>query len=287
MQNLENHIENLLKKHDFVVIPGFGGFVVSEDPAKYKDGYLYPPTRTIGYNPELTYNDGLLAQEIAKTNSISISQANQLIAEKADKLNNSIKTFKHLSFGTLGVFHYKEDKIYFDPAPSNKLLKSSYGLQTFYFPEIKNNTISLTEKIEEKKETAKRYSFNYVAACAAVILLLLLIPANINKKQIVYRAALIPITPLEEVVIKPQIEEEVVCTPYHAVIGSFNSQKKALKFLEELPEELSHCKIVYSDQRFRIIADSYQTEDLGNIGIEEIAKKFPQFRDVWLLEYNP
>jgi hypothetical protein len=44
---------------------------------------------------------------------------------------------------------------------------------------------------------------------------------------------------------------------------------------------------VYSDNRFRIIADSYETEDLGNIGLQEIAKKYPQFKDAWLLEYNP
>lgn len=291
MQNLENHIENLLKQHDFVVIPGFGGFVASEESAKVESGYLYPPTRCIGYNPELTYNDGLLAQEIAKVEGISFSQANDYIKEKVEKLNYTLKTFKHFSFGNIGAFYFNQDKVYFEPNKTNNLLRSSFGLQTFYFPEIHNNVVTLTPKVEsnttaEVKESNKR-SFNYVAACVAVILLLLFIPINFNQKQVLYRATFIPITALEEVVVKPEAEEEIICTPYHAVIGSFNSQNKAIKFLSELPKELSNSEIVYSDNRFRIIAESYETEEIGNIGIQKIAKSHPQFRDVWLLEYNP
>lgn len=288
MQKLENHIENLLRKHDFVIIPAFGGFVASEESAQMQDGYLLPPSRTIGFNPELTYNDGLLAQEIAKAEGMGLIEANNYIAEKVEKLNTTLKTFKHLSFANIGTFHLNGEKASFEPAPTNNLLKSSFGLQAFYFPEIHSNTISLTEKVKaEKQENKANRTFNYAVACVAAILLLLLIPVNFNQKQVVYRATFVPITALEEVIITPEVEEEVVCTPYHAVIGSFNTQAKALKFLSELPNELKDSKIVYSDHRFRIIADSYETEDLGNLGLQKIAKKHPQFRDVWLLNYNP
>ena len=288
MQKLENHIENLLREHDFVIIPAFGGFVASEESAQMENGYLLPPSRTIGFNPELTYNDGLLVQEIAKAEGLSLIEANNYIAEKVEKLNTTLKTFKHLSFANIGTFHLNGEKVSFEPAQTNNLLKSSYGLQTFYFPEVSSNTISLTEKVKlEEKEIKTTRAFNYAVACVAAILLLLLIPINFNQKQVVYRATFVPITALDEIVITPEVEEEVICTPFHAVIGSFNTQAKALKFLNNLPKELSNSKIVYSDNRFRIIADSYETEDLGNLGIQQIAKKYPQFRDVWLLTYNP
>lgn len=290
MQKLENHIENLLRKHDFVIIPAFGGFVASEESAQMQDGYLLPPSRTIGFNPELTYNDGLLAQEIAKAEGISIIEANNYVAEKVEKLNITLKTFKHLSFANIGTFHLNGEKVSFEPAQTNNLLRSSFGLQAFYFPEIHSNTISLTERVkteEHVKQAKVVRSFNYVAACVAAILLFLLIPVNFNQKQVVYRATFVPITALEEVVITPEIEEEIICTPFHAVIGSFNTQAKALKFINSLPKGLKDSKIVYSDNRFRIIADSYETEDLGNLGLQKIAKKYPQFRDVWLLTYNP
>lgn len=290
MQKLENHIENLLREHDFVIIPAFGGFVASENSAQMENGYLLPPSRTIGFNPELTYNDGLLAQEIAKTEGLSLIEANNYLAEKVEKLNTTLKTFKHLSFASIGTFHLNGEKVNFEPAQTNKLLKSSFGLQAFYFPELTSNTITLSEKVKtdaKTKEAKAVRRFNYVAACVAAILLLLLIPVNFNQKQVVYRATFVPITALEEVVVTPEVEEEVICTPYHAVIGSFNTQAKALKFLSELPKGLKNSKIVYSDHRFRIIADSYETEDLGNLGLQQIAKKYPQFRDVWLLNYNP
>ena len=290
MQKLENHIENLLRKHDFVIIPAFGGFVASEESAQMQNGYLLPPCKTIGFNPDLTYNDGLLAQEIAKTEGMSLIEANNYIAEKVEKLNTTLKNFKHLSFSSIGTFHLNGEKVSFEPTQTNNLLKSSFGLQAFYFPEITSNAVSLSEKVKAKEQVKQAKvvrSFNYVAACVAAILLLLFIPVNFNQKQVVYRATFVPITALEEVVITPEVEEEIVCTPYHVVIGSFNTQAKALKFLSNLPKGLKDSKIVYSDNRFRIITDSYETEDLGNLGIQQIAKKYPQFKDAWLLNYNP
>jgi nucleoid DNA-binding protein len=290
MQKLENHIENLLRKHDFVLVPAFGGFVASEKSAQMENGYLLPPTRTVGFNPDLNYNDGLLAQEVAKAEGISLVEANNFIAEKVEKLNTTLKTFKHLSFANIGTFHLNGEKVCFEPHKTNDLLIDSFGLQSFYFPEIVTNTISLAEKVraeKEERQTKATRGFNYAVACMAAILLLLLIPINFNQKQVVYRATFVPIQALEEVVVTPEVEEEIICTPYHAVIGSFNSQAKAIKFLSELPKELSNSKIVYSDNRFRIITDSYETEEIGEIEIEKFAKKYPQFKDVWLLEYNP
>lgn len=290
MQKLENHIENLLRKHDFVLVPAFGGFVASEKSAQMENGYLLPPTRTVGFNPDLNYNDGLLAQEVAKAEGISLVEANNFIAEKVEKLNTTLKTFKHLSFANIGTFHLNGEKVCFEPHKTNDLLIDSFGLQSFYFPEIVTNTISLAEKVraeKEERQTKATRGFNYAVACVAAILLLLLVPINFNQKQVVYRATFVPIQALEEVVVTPEVEEEIICTPYHAVIGSFNSQAKAIKFLSELPKELSNSKIVYSDNRFRIITDSYETEEIGEIEIEKFAKKYPQFKDVWLLEYNP
>ena len=274
MQKLENHIENLLRKHDFVIIPAFGGFVASEKSAQMENGYLLPPTRTVGFNPDLNYNDGLLAQEVAKGEGISLKEANAYIKESVEKLNNTLVNFKHLSFANIGIFQFNNDKVSFEPYKTNDLLIDSFGLQSFYFPEIVTNTISLSEKVREEKVRAEKEErqakatkgFNYAIACVAAILLLLLVPLNFNQKQVVYRATFVPIQALDEVVITPDIEEEI---------------------LSNLPKELSDSKIVYSDNRFRIITDSYETEEIGEIEIQKFAKKYPQFKDVWLLEYNP
>ena len=69
MIELARHIEILLLENDCVIIPDFGGFIAHYQPARYiKEENLYlPPVRTIGFNPQLTINDGLLAQSYMHT----------------------------------------------------------------------------------------------------------------------------------------------------------------------------------------------------------------------------
>ena len=64
MIELAQHIETLLLENDCVIVPGFGGFVAHYSPAtRVKEENIFlPPTRTIGFNPQLKLNDGVLVQ---------------------------------------------------------------------------------------------------------------------------------------------------------------------------------------------------------------------------------
>ena len=64
MIELAKHIEYLLLENDCVVIPSLGGFIAHYQPAHYEEseGIFLPPIRSIGFNPQLTMNDGLLVQ---------------------------------------------------------------------------------------------------------------------------------------------------------------------------------------------------------------------------------
>ena len=68
--------------YDCVIIPGFGGFVCNERPAWYDDDKeeMVPPSRDVLFNPNLTHNDGLLAQEIIRSTGLSYSEAMKLAA---------------------------------------------------------------------------------------------------------------------------------------------------------------------------------------------------------------
>ena len=62
MIELSRHIEMLLLENDCVVVPDFGGFIAHYQPARYveEEGIFLPPLRTVGFNPQLTMNDGML-----------------------------------------------------------------------------------------------------------------------------------------------------------------------------------------------------------------------------------
>lgn len=59
MIELAQHIEALLLENDCVIVPGFGGFVAHYAPATHvkEENLFLPPTRTIGFNPQLKLND--------------------------------------------------------------------------------------------------------------------------------------------------------------------------------------------------------------------------------------
>ena len=64
MHDFVRRIEHLLTEHDCVIVPGLGGFVQNETEAHfdYKDQLFYPPSKQIGFNARLHFNEGLLAE---------------------------------------------------------------------------------------------------------------------------------------------------------------------------------------------------------------------------------
>ena len=55
MIELSQHIEVLLLENDCVIVPGLGGFVAHYTPAiQLEENMFLPPTRTIGFNPQLS-----------------------------------------------------------------------------------------------------------------------------------------------------------------------------------------------------------------------------------------
>ena len=294
MFQVVTHIELLLQNHDFVILPNIGGFVASAHASYQKEETFYPPCKEIGFNPTLTYNDGLLAQAIAQANVISLADANQIILQEVSQISYYLQHHGQVAFGKLGTLIQNTQGIGFQPGLTGISIPQSYGLLPVYFPCVDQAAKTVLEVVNTPAPKAhvvplKPRRFNYAAACVAVILILLMIPINFTRQQVESRATFVAPPAFEEVVITPQVaaQAEPECTPYHVVIGSFYSQAKALKFLTELPSSLKNSQIVYSDNRFRIIAASYPTEELGNKGIEQIANTYSAFKDAWLLHYNP
>lgn len=299
MLQIVQHIEPLLRNHDFVVIPSLGGFVASLQPSHWQNSMLCPPSKMVGFNPTLTYNDGLLAQAIAQQNGCTLEDANALIEKEVKVMHQQLRVWKHLSLGNLGSLYQTENGIDFEPYANSLPISSSYGLTSVYFPvltqtsAVTKGVTPTTVPIKQPLVLPTRRSSRFAVACVAIILLLLMIPVNITNQRQESMAMIVPTTVVEEVIAQPETTPETTinqaepCTPFHVVIGSFNTQAKAMKFIEELPSSLAHSKIIYSEKRFRIIAASYPTEELGNAGMEEIAQAYPAYKDAWLLHYNP
>ena len=150
MIELAKHIEVLLLENDCVIVPGLGGFIAHKRQAAYsiQKGEFMPPLRTIGFNPQLIMNDGLLVQSY-------------------------MQAFNNMNGGYA-----------FEPAASSFFTPSLYGLESFTLPQLQTLPVSspkpLVPEIQEAASKPKRhfslrhFTRNVVAIAAAVCLFFVL-----------------------------------------------------------------------------------------------------------------
>ena len=97
MIELAKHIEILLLDNECVIVPELGGFITHYQPAHYEEseGLFVPPVRTVGFNSQLTMNDGLLIQSYMQAYHTDFSDAARIISEKVEwlKENTSFESF--------------------------------------------------------------------------------------------------------------------------------------------------------------------------------------------------
>lgn len=81
MIELARHIEILLLDNDCVIVPGLGGFVSHPVVARRIDdeGLFMPPGRTLGFNPMMKLNDGLLVQSYMTAYDVTYPEAVKLV----------------------------------------------------------------------------------------------------------------------------------------------------------------------------------------------------------------
>ena len=77
--SVEDHIKELLFRHDCVIIPNFGGLVSNPVSSKINtvSGTIFPPSKLIVFNKNLSINDGLLINHISKKEKISINDSKE------------------------------------------------------------------------------------------------------------------------------------------------------------------------------------------------------------------
>ena len=133
MVELAKHIEILLLNNDCVIVPGFGGFMAHHVDAVYdeEENLFLPPSRTLGFNPQLHIDDSLLAQSYVEAYDISYPDAdNQGFFELPD----------------IGVIQTNDEgNLEFEPCAAGILTPELYALTSFDFDVLS----SLPEKQEE------------------------------------------------------------------------------------------------------------------------------------------
>ena len=182
MIELARHIEILLLENDCVIVPELGGFIAHYQPAYYaeSDNIYFPPMRTIGFNPQLTMNDGLLVQSYMQVHHTDFPDATRMIEQEVEELKDTLYKDGHVQLYGIGDLHYTIHNSYeFRPNEEGILSPYLYGFSSLSISSLSenNSTIASTKDmvLKPQKEKAairfnRRWLGNAVAIAVAVIL---------------------------------------------------------------------------------------------------------------------
>lgn len=152
---VEEYIKQLLYRYDCVIVPDFGAFVIQKHSSIYQsDSHKFtPPFRKVTFNKAIRNHDGLLAETIAKGESMDFESAKQKIKRFTADFESALKLDKKLEISKLGTFHLnEEEKLSFEPNQDVNFFMDSFGLDVF-----KVDRVSVSEEVTdlEYKEDEK------------------------------------------------------------------------------------------------------------------------------------
>ena len=285
------HIQNLLYRHDCVIVPNFGGFISNRIGARIKnETEFFPPYKQLGFNANLTHNDGLLANEISAAENISFDEANSKILSVVQSWNQTLKNEK-VVLENIGDFSLNSNnQLVFEPTTNTNYLTSSFGLSSF----VQNQTLRKETKVVPIASKQKGVpSFIKYAATAAILLTLgslgwkgyqeqqqkyVLQQEKLQNK--IQSATFIIENPLPTIELKVTKE---VNKPYHVVAGSFQFEENATKKVNQLKGKGYKAYILGKNKwgLTQVAYDSYADKYEAYKSLNAVRKV--DSKDAWLL----
>lgn len=196
MKELSRHIETLLLENDCVIVPGLGGFIAHNKPAEFKESanIFCPPLRTIGFNPQLTINDGLLVQAYMQAYDTDFPDASRKIENTVSQIKETLYKNGQAELDNIGTLYYTMAGVYgFEPYYNAFFSPDLYGLGNFSISPL--SALSTSERHEDvtdirietksplninsakkdkKLHMAKRVAEHAVGIAAAILLFFIL-----------------------------------------------------------------------------------------------------------------
>jgi cell division septation protein DedD len=173
----ENLIKDLLYSNYCVVLPGLGGFI-----AKYKGATLntslhtiYPPQKTIGFNPQIKENDGLLVSALCALNNCSYSEGKAELDAWVKEQSNTLFRGEKLSWKGIGIlFQDRLGKIQFIPDSKGNFSVESFGLEKIILVpverEIQEPSAAEVSVLEKRAAQGSKWIWKAAAVLALPIL---------------------------------------------------------------------------------------------------------------------
>lgn len=134
MKILAKNLEILLLKHDLVVVPGLGGFLVDYQQATYdpqEQNTMLPPARTVVFNKELKNNDGLLVHAYMQNYDANYPQAYRQLEMDVEEIYNFLNENGWVILENVGTLRMNIDGVIsFEQLHDSVITPSLFALPT-------------------------------------------------------------------------------------------------------------------------------------------------------------
>lgn len=316
------HISYLLCHHDCVVVPGLGAFLNYRHGAWIDENTLdfHAPSVSVGFNPEIDYNDWMIADSISRRDGISREAAMKQINDEVKALRYQLETDREVSLGEIGLLRFNGG-VTPEFLPSVNVNDSYSGLSTLHLNDPEESSGSQSAGIDNvtDRRSSVLSGFIRVAACFVAILMaatfFLHIPATDDNSDVHFAAidsglsaytladalwgntpppapelliASHKVTAGTEISAKDIVSQNNqvsvarldVNDPYLVIVASFSSYSQAEKFISQ--HSGSNLEIVAADGNYRIFAASARSlsEAMASSESAELREHFP---NAWVL----
>ncbi|MEA4974909.1 MAG: hypothetical protein VB046_04160 [Paludibacter sp.] len=299
METIFRNIEKLLATNDHAVVPGLGGFVVQQQPARISGKYIVAPRATISFNPLISQNDGMLAIEISRQKGISYREATVIAEKETREFLTKLKAVRKMAYGRLGTFFLENDShLIFTPATDLSFLPANVGLQDLLLPT--NNPVSKDIVFTISARRMMKYAAIFITFIA------LLFSPRLNDSTNITRADFSQLNRVElpEITVSPIIEttiqeiqpqepakestEDTLLQDknnYKVIVAAFDLPEKAMLLRDKLKkEDYPESEIIVTSNNTRVAIRSFSNIISAVNYMEEVRNEDPRFADAWVMK---
>lgn len=185
MQTVTSHIVKLLFDHNCVIVPGLGGFVTNYQSAKvHPTSFIFnSPSKSVAFNVNLTTNDGLLTDTVARHEGVTMREAEAMISTFVGNIKSALAEMKPVKLSGIGRLTMDvEGNIRFLPDNAQNFLLQSYGLPSFSAqPVARDRVIEVAPAtpVQEIKPAKKQRNFSDALLPIAAVLLIVMVAMQV------------------------------------------------------------------------------------------------------------
>ena len=226
---LESHISELLKLHNCVIVPEFGGFIASYESAwvNRSRSVITPPFKKVLFNEKLIQNDGLLANELVLQHAISFNEAMSEIQTHVNAWRKNLEAGQRIELGEIGFLFKQENKIIFEQNREVNLLLQAYGLSQVSFVDFTAVKAVVSETKTEKPVLSNAEKSVQIKEENHKPVLTVVETKSVQKKSEKKEEK---VTPVIELNVAEKIEREEQIQPDEKVIPINQPKKKSRNY---------------------------------------------------------